>query len=172
MAGLRGRETSTPSDTPMAERRPAVERLLPLLDAGHCGVIISCEWKACERLELVSAKMKNGLYSIHIYMLDGVRGRDSGVILLRDGQLISGGPYFWSIGSYTVGNGTWKGELATNQHTEFPDPFVRPLFGGQEVTSGFTGTFTDNEAEVYGTTLVGGSRSMSFRATLKRLADL
>jgi hypothetical protein len=116
--------------------------------------------------------MKNGLYSIHIYMLDGVKGRDSGVILLRDGQLISGGPYFWSIGSYTVGNGTWKGELATNQHTEFPDPFVRPLFGGREVTSGFTGTFTDNEAEVYGTTLVGGSRSMSFRATLKRLADL
>jgi hypothetical protein len=50
--------------------------------------------------------MKNGLYSIHIHMLDGVRGRDSGVIILRDGQLISGGPYFWSVGSYTVGS-TW-----------------------------------------------------------------
>ena len=70
--------------------------------------------------------MRNGLYSIHIHMLDGVKGRDSGVILLRDGQLISGGPYFWSIGSYTVGNGTWKGELATNQHTPFADAFVRP----------------------------------------------
>src|ERR1700746_973366 len=116
--------------------------------------------------------MRNGLYSIHMHMLDGVKGRDSGVILLRDGQLISGGPYFWSIGSYTVGNGTWKGELATNQHTDFPDPFVRPLFEGREVTSGFTGTYTDSEAEVYGTTLVGGNRSMSFRATLKRLADL
>jgi hypothetical protein len=116
--------------------------------------------------------MKNGLYSIHIHMLDGVRGRDSGVIILRDGQLISGGPYFWSVGSYTVGNGTWKGQLATNQHTDFPDPFVRPLFGKQEVTSGFSGTFTDDKAEVFGTTLVGGNRSLSFHASLKRLADV
>ena len=26
--------------------------------------------------------MKNGLYSVHVYMLDGVRGRDSGVLVL------------------------------------------------------------------------------------------
>jgi hypothetical protein len=117
-----------------------------------------------------AASMKNGLYSIHTYMLDGVRGRDSGVLILRDGLLIGWGPYFWSIGSYTVGDGTWKGQLATNQHTPFPDPFVRPLFAGQEVTSGFTGTFTDDEAEVFGTTLAG-NRSLSFRATLKKLAD-
>jgi hypothetical protein len=116
--------------------------------------------------------MRNGLYSIHIHMLDGVRGRDSGVIILRDGRLISGGPYFWSVGSYTVGEGTWKGHLATNQHTDFPDPFVRPLFGGQEATSGFSGTFADDQAEVFGTTLVGGNRSVSFHATLKRLADV
>jgi hypothetical protein len=114
--------------------------------------------------------MKNGLYSIHIHMLDGVRGRDSGVLLLRNGVLIGGGPYFWSVGSYTVDNGTWKGHLTTNQHTPFPDPFVRPLFAGQEVTSGFSGTFTDDRAEVYGTTLAG-NRSLSFRATLKKLAD-
>ncbi|HLZ03644.1 MAG TPA: GrlR family regulatory protein [Bradyrhizobium sp.] len=116
--------------------------------------------------------MKNGLFSIHIEMLDGVKGHDSGVTILRDGHLISGGPYFWSVGSYTVGNGTWKGYFATNQHTDFPDPFVRPLFGKQEVTSGFSGTYTDDGAEVFGTTLVGGNRSLSFKATLKRLADL
>ena len=113
--------------------------------------------------------MRNGLYSIHIHMLDGVRGRDSGVIILRDGKLISGGPFFWSVGSYTVGNGTWKGELRTNQHTPFPD-FVRPLSGGREATSGFSGTFTGDQAEVFGTTLVG-TRSLSFRATLKKIAD-
>jgi hypothetical protein len=116
--------------------------------------------------------MKNGLYSIHIHMLDGIKGRDSGVILLRNGQLIAGGPFFWSMGSYTVGPGTWKGELITNQHTRFSDPLVRPLFGGKEVTSGFTGTFTEHGAEVFGTTLVGGNKSMSFRATLKRLTDI
>jgi hypothetical protein len=116
--------------------------------------------------------MRNGLYSIHIQMLDGVRGRDSGIIILRDGKLISGGPYFWSTGTYRVGNGTWKGELSTNQHTDFPDPFVRPLFGREEVSSGFTGTYTDDAAEVFGTTLAHGNRSLSFRATLKRLADI
>jgi hypothetical protein len=116
--------------------------------------------------------MKNGLFSIHIHMLDGVEGRDSGVTILRDGHLISGGPYFWSVGTYTAGNGTWKGHFATNQHTPFADPLVRPLFGGHEVTSGFSGTYTDEDAEVYGTTLVGGTRSMSFHATLKRLADI
>jgi hypothetical protein len=114
--------------------------------------------------------MKNGLYSVHIHMLDGVRGRDSGILVLRNGVLIGGGPYFWSTGSYIVGNGTWKGHLRTNQHTSFADRFVRPLFAGQEVTSGFSGTFDDDGAEVFGTTLVG-NRSLSFRATLKRLAD-
>lgn len=116
--------------------------------------------------------MKNGLYSIHIHMLDGVRGRDSGILVLRDGVLLGGGPYFWSRGSYRVGNGTWKGELATNQHTPFANSEVRPLFGGKEVSSGFSGTFTDDGAEVFGTVLVGGNRSLSFQATLKRLADI
>ena len=114
--------------------------------------------------------MKNGLYSVHIHMLDGIRGRDSGVLVLRNGVLIGGGPYFWSVGSYTVDNGTWKGHLSTNQHTPFPDRFVRPLFAGQEVTSGFSGTFADDRAEVFGPTLAG-NRSLSFRATWKKLAD-
>jgi hypothetical protein len=114
--------------------------------------------------------MQNGLYSVHIHMLDGVKGRDNGVLILHDGVLIGGGPYFWSVGTYTVGDGTWKGQFSTNQHTAYSDPFVRPLFGGQEVTSGFSGTFADNRAEVFGTTLAG-SRSLSFRATLKKLAE-
>jgi hypothetical protein len=54
-------------------------------------------------------------------MLDGVKGRDSGVLILHDG--------------------TWKGELRTNQHARLSDPLVRPLSGGKEVASGFSGTF-------------------------------
>ena len=38
------------------------------------------------------------------------------------------------------------------------------------VASGFSGTFTEDAAEAFGTVLVG-RRSLSFRATLKRLAD-
>jgi T3SS negative regulator,GrlR len=115
--------------------------------------------------------MKNGLFSIHIHMLDGVRGRDSGVTILRDGQLISGGPYFWSVGTYTAKDGTWKGQFSTSQHTEFPDPAVQPVFRSPVVNSGFSGTYNDEGAEVFGTTLAG-SRSLSFHATLKRLVDL
>ena len=114
--------------------------------------------------------MRNGLYSLHMHMLDGVKGRDSGVLILRDGRLLGGGPYFWSAGTYTVGNGTWKGEFTTNQHTPLADPFKRSLSRGQEASSGFSGTFAGDEAEAFGTTLVG-TRSLSFRATLKRLAD-
>src|SRR5271155_1411760 len=114
--------------------------------------------------------MRNGLYSIHIHMLDGVRGRDSGVLILKDGQLVGGGPYFWSVGRYSVGDGTWKGELVTNQHTPFDDPFVRPLLGGQEVSTGFSGKFSGDSSEVFGTTLVG-TRSLSFHAVLKWLGE-
>jgi hypothetical protein len=114
--------------------------------------------------------MKNGLYSVHIQMGDGVKGRASGIIVLRNGTILGGDPYFWSVGSYTVKEGAWKGDLVTNQHTPYTESDARPVFGGREVTTGFSGTFEDDTAEVFGTSLVG-SRSVSFRATLRRLAD-
>jgi hypothetical protein len=58
---------------------------------------------ALEPQEKRTASMRNGLCSIHIHMLDGVRGRDSGVLILKDGELLGGGPYFWSVGRYSVG---------------------------------------------------------------------
>jgi hypothetical protein len=103
-------------------------------------------------------------------MLDGVKGRASGVIIIRDGVILGGDAFFWSVGNYTVGDGTWKGDLVTNQHTPYRDSVARPVFSGREVTTGFSGTFRDEESEVFGTSLVG-SRSVSFRATLRRLAD-
>jgi hypothetical protein len=114
--------------------------------------------------------MKNGLYSVHIQMGDGVKGRASGVLVIRDGVILGGDPYFWSVGSYSLKGSTCKGELVTNQHTPYHDSAARPVFGGREVTTGFSGTFKEDSAEVFGTSLVG-SRSVSFRATLRRLAD-
>src|SRR3981189_3697536 len=122
---------------------------MAVLDVDHCRLYRSQPERSAALF------MKNGFYYIHIHMLDGVRGRDSGVFVLRNGVLIGGGPYFWSVGSYTVDNGTWKGDLRTNQHTPFADRFVRPLFAGQEVTSGFSGTFADDPAEGLGTPVVG-----------------
>jgi hypothetical protein len=42
---------------------------------------------------------------------------------------------------------------------------VRLLFGGREVTCGFTGVYSDDAAEVNGTALVGKT-SVSFTAKL------
>lgn len=114
--------------------------------------------------------MKNGLYAIHIEMLDGLNARASGVIILRDGVLLGGDPYFWSVGAYRCDAGRWKGDLVTRQHTPYRDPAARPVFAGHEVTTGFSGSYRDDGSEVYGTSLVG-SRSVSFRAQLRRLAD-
>jgi hypothetical protein len=114
--------------------------------------------------------MRNGLYSIHIAMLDGVKGRSSGVIVLRDGRVLGGDPYFWTVGDYTLRPGGWKGELVTHQHTPYKDRAARPVFAGREVTTGFSGTWSGERSEVFGTSLVG-SRSVSFRAILQKLAD-
>ena len=114
--------------------------------------------------------MKNGLYSIHVQWLDGVRGRASGVILLRDGSILGGDPYFWYEGAYLVQEGNWKGELVTRQHTPYRDQSVRPVFGGHEVGVGFSGTYAGDTAEVFATSLVG-KRSIAFRATLRKIAD-
>ncbi len=57
--------------------------------------------------------MRNGLYSIHIEMLDGVKGRATGIIILRDGRLFGGDSYFYYTGHYLLsGPGKWKGELS------------------------------------------------------------
>src|SRR6185436_18085626 len=106
--------------------------------------------------------MKNGLYSIHVTLLDGRVGKGSGVILFGDG-------YLFYTGSYTVKGDTFKGEVLVQRHTSSPD--ANPLFGGPApVGIGVSGTFTDTRATMNGTALVGKA-SQIFGATLRKLAD-
>jgi hypothetical protein len=109
-------------------------------------------------------QVKNGLYSIRIEMQDGKRGHATGVIILFDGRILGGDSYFYYTGSYSFRNGKWRGELVTQQHTETVG--VNMAFGGREVACGFTGTYSDGEAEVGGTALVGKT-SVSFVAVLQ-----
>ena len=109
------------------------------------------------------SSVTNGLYSIKIEMKDGGRGRASGVIVLLDGQILGGDSHFYYTGSYAFKNGKWRGELTTRQHEQAVGVIL--LFGGREVTCGFTGTYSDTEAEVDGTALVGKT-SVSFHAKL------
>ena len=106
----------------------------------------------------------NGLYTIQIEMTDGGHGRANGVIVLHDGKIAGGDSYFYYTGSYRADHGKWRGELITNEHTKSVGSL--PLFGGREVTCGFTGAYSADAAEVNGTALVGKT-SVAFRARLQ-----
>src|SRR5436189_2653387 len=98
--------------------------------------------------------MKNGLYSIHVTLLDGRTGKGSGVILFRDGQILGGDAYLFYTGSYTVKGDTFKGEVLVQRHTSSPD--ANPLFGGPTpVGIRVSGPFTDTTALMSGTALLG-----------------
>jgi len=112
--------------------------------------------------------IKNGLYSIHIRMLDGIDGGNTGVMVLHDGKIRGGDAFFDYIGAYTSANGRWKGELVNHEHT--PSQGERPVFGGYEVGIGFSGTYTD-EGAVAEATALAGKRSIRFSAVLKKLAE-
>src|ERR1700753_683068 len=112
--------------------------------------------------------MKNGLYSIHVNLLDGRSGKGSGVILFRNGQILGGDAYLFYTGSYTTSGSSFKGEVLVQRHTRSPD--ANPLCGGRNPLGiGVTGTFPDNAALMSGTALVGKA-SQIFNATLRLLA--
>lgn len=114
--------------------------------------------------------MKNGLYSIHVGLLDGRSGKGSGVILFRDGQILGGDAYLYYTGTYSVKGDTFKGEVLVQHHTRSPE--ANPLFGGPNPTGiGVSGTFTDKDAVMNGTALVGKS-SLIFTATLRLLETM
>jgi hypothetical protein len=112
--------------------------------------------------------IRNGLYSIHIRMLDGIDGGNTGVMLLHNGRIRGGDGFFDYIGAYTSANGRWKGELINHEHT--PNQGERPVFGGYEVGIGFSGTYTDGGA-CSATPPLAGKRSIRFSAVLKKLAE-
>ena len=119
-----------------------------------------------DRLERREAVIRNGLYFYSSKALDGVVGGADGVMVLRDGKMLGGTPYFYFIGSYTSSGGKWKGELTDQEHT--PAPAGLPTAGKGLVAFGFNGTYTDDGAQFYATALVG-KRSLQYHATLRLL---
>jgi len=106
----------------------------------------------------------NGLYSVHIRLLDGVPGGLTGVMLLNDGRILGGDAFFYYIGTYTSSNGRWKGQILNQEHT--PAKGENPIFGGHEVGIGFSGTCTGKGAELEATAFAG-KRSLRLSAVLK-----
>jgi hypothetical protein len=106
----------------------------------------------------------NGLYSVHIRMLDGIAGGLTGVMLLNDGRILGGDAFFYYLGSYTSANGRWKGEILNQEHT--PAKSENPIFGGHQVGIGFSGT-CDGQGALLEATALAGKRSLRLTAALK-----
>ena len=106
----------------------------------------------------------NGLYSIHIRMLDGVDGGLTGVMLLNNGRILGGDAFFYYLGTYTSENGRWKGQILNQEHT--PAKGENPVFGGHDVGIGFSGT-CDDEGALLEATALAGKRSLRLTAVLK-----
>lgn len=121
------------------------EALPPVGEIGHGGIV-------------------NGLYSIHIRALDGIKGGLSGVMLLIDGRILGGDAFFYYLGAYSSADGRWKGEILNQEHT--PARGENPVFGGHEVGIGFSGTCHEAGAELEAIALAG-KRSLRLTATLK-----
>ncbi|TQF41589.1 hypothetical protein UNPF46_07665 [Bradyrhizobium sp. UNPF46] len=105
----------------------------------------------------------DGLYSIHLRMLDGLDGSLTGVMLLNRGRILGGDAAFYYLGSYIATNGRWKGQILNQEHTPAKDD---PIFGGHEVGIGFSGSY-DAEQAVLEATALAGKRSLRLTAALK-----
>jgi hypothetical protein len=109
--------------------------------------------------------IRNGLYSVISRLLDGVEGGATGVSVLRDGTMRGGGSIYYHVGSYVCSGGKWKGELTIREHT--PAEITR-AFARRVVNMGFSGTYTDDDAEFDATALVG-KRSIQLKVIFRLL---
>lgn len=105
----------------------------------------------------------DGLYSIHLRMLDGIDGGLTGVMLLNRGRILGGDAAFYDLGSYTAAKGRWKGQILNQEHTPAKDD---PIFRGHEVGIGFSGS-CDGEQAALEATAPAGKRSLRLTAALK-----
>jgi hypothetical protein len=110
--------------------------------------------------------IRNGLYHITVAMLDGIEGGNQDVMVVRDGTLRGGDSFFYAYGTYTSGNGKWKGEVTNQEHS--PTFGERPVWERKVVTIGFTGTYTDEPAEADDIALAG-KQSIRFKSKLRLL---
>ena len=111
--------------------------------------------------------MQNGLYSVQIETLDGINEKGSGVLILRDGVAHGGGPYLYYKGTYSFKDGRLKGALVLNQHTPYPQGGLH-FFSGRDIGVGVSGTYQDEEAELFCTALVR-NKSVAIHVKLRKL---
>ena len=110
--------------------------------------------------------IRNGLYFYSSKARDGVVGGADGIMILRDGTMLGGTEFFYFVGTYNCYGGKWKGEFTNEEHT--PAPINRPMARKGTVSIGFSGTYTDKDAQLELTALVG-KRSLQYHAIMRLL---
>ena len=113
--------------------------------------------------------MKDGLYSFRVKGFDGVDWPPGGVLVLRNGVMLGGGPFTYFTGSYSAKHGIFKGELVVNRHT--PPPSSHLFFSAEDVGVGITGTYEGDQAELTAAVSIG-KRCLTLQMTLQKLADI
>ena len=108
--------------------------------------------------------MDNGLYFMRVEPAGGGKAGNGGILVLRNGRILGGDAFFYYVGNYSGGGGTWQGTFSTRQHTR--SDLAIPVFGGKEVDISFSGTYAGETGEIQAVTLAGG-----YRVALKRIAD-
>jgi hypothetical protein len=108
--------------------------------------------------------MDNGLYFLRVEPATGGRAENGGVLVLRNGRVLGGDAFFYYVGSYSASAGSWSGEFAIKQHTR--SALAKPVFGGNDVTVTFSGSYNDTGADVQAASAAGG-----YRITMRRIAD-
>src|SRR5438094_10047131 len=96
--------------------------------------------------------IRNGLYLATTRFLDGVEAYNRHVMVLRDGTMRGGGGVYYTVGSYTCSGGKWKGEMTSQENSPIAGtyPCARKI-----ISIRFTGTYSDDGAELEGTRLTG-----------------
>ena len=107
--------------------------------------------------------IKNGLYSLAAVAVDGVDVEVGGVLILQDGKLHGGNSYVYYTGTYECSDGSWTGDMTSQEHTPTTRPVVERV---QRIQ--FSGTYNDAGAEADATALVGKQR-IRYDATLRLL---
>jgi hypothetical protein len=119
---------------------------------------------------LKTIMMTNGLYktalTTRLKTLEEAEGVSYGVMVLHNGRMFGGGPFFYTVGSYTCfGSGRWKGEMIGQEHTP---ALATRLWARKVVSLAFTGTYGELTLETQGFVLVG-KRSIPFKMDYRLL---
>ena len=109
--------------------------------------------------------IRNGLYLAATRFLDGVEAHNRHIMVLRDGTIRGGGPFFYTVGSFTCSDGKWKGQMTSQEHSPIvgSHPWARKV-----VSIGFSGTYSDDGAELEAIALAG-RQSFRFKSTYRLL---